>query len=122
MNAAGGFSEVFDNKGTAEKSVTRMQDKASGNGYSLGQIFKAPFAAAAALLDGLFAIPEKILGYMGDTALGLQRALTEVPTGALFEGARLMNSHVAPKVYGSPSAIIRWLRGGVKRASEKMSD
>ncbi len=121
MSLAKGFSKVFDNPAVAASSVARMQEKASGKGYTLKEIFKSPFRAAAAVLDGLLAIPEKIFGYAADTAIGLQRVLTEVPTGAAFEATRRFNA-VAPKVYGSPSAVIRWLRGGVQKVATMPGD
>ncbi len=104
------FSNLFDSNKTANDSVDRMRNTTSGRGYSIMKAITAPLRATAAAVSAVLSIPENVLGAFADNAIGAQRIVTEVPTGAVFEAARRFNSQVSPRVYYAPSGIIGWVR------------
>lgn len=118
MSLLSWFSGKFDNHKVAVESVDRMESKAGGGNWSLKEAFLAPFKATAKAVNAVLSVPEAIGGYMAETVLGAQRAITEAPTGAVFEGFRQINSRLAPKVWNAPVSVIGWLRGSLKKMYE----
>lgn len=108
-NLAKSFSDGFDNHGVAVRSVDRMATKASGHGFTLKRLLTAVPRAIGKAFEGVFGFAEDVFGNAGDNGLGVQRALTEVPTGLLFEGARRGNVLTAG-IWNTPAKVMGWFR------------
>lgn len=118
MSLLSWFSNRFDNHNVAVGSVDRMIEKSGGGTWSLKEALLSPLKATAAAVSAVLSVPEMIAGYIAETALGAQRAITEAPTGAVFEGFRQVNSRLAPKIWNAPSSIFGWVRSGLKKIYE----
>lgn len=109
MSLAKLFSDRFDNHGVAVRSVDRMATKASGHGFTLKGLLTAVPRAIGKAFEGVFGFAEDVFGNGGDNGLGAQRALTELPLGALFEGARRSNV-LAAGIWNTPAKVMGWFR------------